>query len=113
MLGRGHLEHVNEAAWTGAYDPRFTEEVYAEVLRRARVVLDSGRPVVLDASFRTPAMRGAARRLATERGLPFRMVECRAAREVCRTRLRARASGQSVSNGRLEVFDAFATASRR
>jgi predicted kinase len=81
--------------------------VYAEVLRRAEVVLASGRPVVLDASFRSSAMRLAAKQLATARGVPFRFVECRTSPDTCRARLARRERMDSVSDGRLAIFDAF------
>jgi predicted kinase len=107
MLGVGATEPLREAPWSGAYDPELTLRVYAEMLRRARVVLGSGRPVVLDASFRSAKMRELARALAEERGVPFRFVECQASPEVCRARLREREQGESVSDGRLAIFDAF------
>jgi predicted kinase len=98
---------VRAGAWQGAYDPGFTEAVYAEVRRRADVVLASGRSVVLDASFRSRAERDAARALAERHGLPFRFVECRAPAAVCRARLARRAHERGVSDGRLELFDDF------
>ena len=76
-------------------------------MHRASVVLESGRPVVLDASFRTEGMRRAARDLAAEHGVPFLVVECRARPEVCRARLVRRERETSVSDGRLELFGAF------
>lgn len=108
MLGVAPTRPLEEKAWSGAYDTGFTDKVYAEVLRRADVVLRSGRPVVLDASFRSPEMRRAARELAARRGVPFRFVECRAPAALCRERLVQRAREEHVSDGRLEVFDAFA-----
>lgn len=108
LLGVAPTQPVREAAWSGAYDPAVTDRVYAEVLRRADVVLASGRPAILDASFRSAEMRAAARGLAAARGVPFRLVECRAPAEVCRARLRRRADdGGAVSDGRLEIFDDF------
>jgi hypothetical protein len=50
--------------------------VDADVLRHANVVLGSGRSVVLDATFRTPATRRAARGLAARHDVPFLFVEC-------------------------------------
>jgi aminoglycoside phosphotransferase family enzyme/predicted kinase len=107
LLGAEAEQRFADAAWQGAYDPVVTERVYAEVLRRAEVVLASGRPVVVDASFRAGAMRVAARGLAGRAGVPFRFVECRASAAVCRARLEARALRPTVSDGRLEIFDAF------
>jgi aminoglycoside phosphotransferase family enzyme/predicted kinase len=107
MLGVSARHRIHDSAWQGAYDPAVTNEVYAEVLRRADVVLASGRPVVVDASFGSSAMRNAARALATRHSVPFRFVECRAAPSICRARLVERARQPGVSDGRLEVFDAF------
>lgn len=107
LLGVQATAPVHDGAWQGAYDLAFTEAVYAEVFRRAGVVLASGRSVIVDASFRSRALRARARDLATRYGVPFRLVECRASPEVCRARLRERARGASVSDGRLEIFDDF------
>lgn len=107
LLGIAPTQAVDEAIWQGAYAPDFTERVYAEVLRRAEVVLRSGRPVVLDASFRSASLRSRARELAKAKGLPFLFVECRAPREACRERLVRRERERGVSDGRLAIFDDF------
>jgi aminoglycoside phosphotransferase family enzyme/predicted kinase len=107
LLGLVPTEHAIAGAFEGPYAPAVTERVYAEMMSRASVVLESGRPVVLDASFRTQDLRRAARELAAARGVPFMLIECRARPEVCRERLRERARTTSVSDGRLEIFDAF------
>jgi uncharacterized protein len=107
MLGMRPTEHAKDDAWKGAYDPSFTEDVYAEVLRRASVVLASGRPVIVDASFRSAHLRQATRNLANKHRVPFRFIECRASADACRARLAKRAGGESVSDGRLAVFDEF------
>jgi uncharacterized protein len=108
MLHMEPTRRIEEPAWTGAYDPAFTESVYAEVLRRASIVLDSGRPVVLDASFRTSSMRNAARELANRHCVQFRFLECHAPADTCRARLVERERIGGVSDGRLGIFDAFA-----
>jgi uncharacterized protein len=107
LLGVRATAPVHEGAWQGAYDPAFTETVYAEVFRRAAVVLASGRSVIVEASFRSRALRARVRELAARHGVPFRLVECRASPEICRERLRQRARAASVSDGRLEIFDDF------
>ena len=107
MLGVAPEMRVHDPAWKGAYDLRFTEEVYAEVRRRAGVVLGSGRPVVIDASLRSAAERGAMQELARQHGVPIRFVECRADPELCRVRLLRRERESGVSDGRLAIFDDF------
>ena len=98
---------MNDEAWAGAYDPAFTERVYREVLRRAEVVLASGRSVVIDASLRSQTMRQDVRTLATRLRVPLKFVECRAPAPTCRARLEQRATSATVSDGRLDVFDEF------
>ena len=107
MLGVAPTAPLHATAWHGAYDPTFTALVYTELVRRADVVLASGRPVVLDASFRSGDLRAAARRLAQRRGVPFVFVECRAPREVCLQRLAERERAPSVSDGRRAIVDEF------
>jgi hypothetical protein len=77
-------------------------------LRRASVVLASGRPAVLDASFRSAAARASARELAIEHGVPFRFLECLAPIEVARARLEARDASSTVSDATPAILDAFA-----
>jgi uncharacterized protein len=107
MLGLAPTAHAASGAWKGAYDQTFSGRVYDEVLRRAGIVLASGRPVILDASFRTAEARAAARELAATYGVPFRLLECTAPLEVCRARLQARDQATSVSDATPEVLDAF------
>lgn len=105
LLGVAATQPVRVDAWSGAYSTEMSDRVYAELLRRADVVLGSGRPVVLDASYRTRRHRQAARDFAQDRGVPFLFVECATPPEICRARLAERRGG--VSDGRLEIFDAF------
>ena len=107
LIGLAPTTHDTSGAFEGPYDPAMTDRVYAEMMLRASTVLESGRPVVLDASFRSEDLRRAARDLATEHGVPFVLVECRARPEACRERLRRRERETSVSDGRLSIFDAF------
>jgi aminoglycoside phosphotransferase family enzyme/predicted kinase len=110
LLGVEPARRLQDPAWDGAYAAARTRSVYDELLRRAGVVLSSGRNIVLDASFRTRAARQQARELARELGAEFLFVECRVPPELCRQRLRERASGPSISDGRAEIFDEFANA---
>lgn len=106
LLGTPRSAPRDEPFLHGAYDPAVTDGVYAEVLRRATVVLASGRSVVVDASFRASAMRRRARDLARSLDAEFRFVHCRAPNDVCRARLERRRTGPSEAH--LAMFDAFA-----
>ena len=107
LMGRGPSESLRSEAWTGPYSPDSTRATYQEVLRRAGVVLRSGRPAIIDASFRSQTMREGARSLAHARGVPFLMVECVAPSEVCIARLSAR-NERHESDARADIFGEFA-----
>lgn len=107
LLGVRPADPVHTGAFEAAYSAEQTQRVHDEVVRRARIVLASGRAVILDATFRSTAQRAAARELALELGVPFTFVECRAPEAVLRERLHERAQSASVSDGRLEIFDDF------
>lgn len=107
LLGAEPLTAVNSAPWTEAYSQKTAERVYEEVLRRAGAVLQSKRPVVIDASFRSLAHREAARQLAHSAGVRFLFVECRAPVEVSRQRLEGRDQEPSVSDARASLLDEF------
>lgn len=64
--------------------------VYHEMVRRAQLVLGSGRPVVLDACFPRNSQRMLARALARAHDWPFLFVECRVDEATTRARLAAR-----------------------
>ncbi|HEX2869931.1 MAG TPA: AAA family ATPase [Polyangiaceae bacterium] len=108
LSGRLPLGRMSERPFEGVYSADATEKVYDELRRRARVVLRSGRPLIVEASFRTAAERGKIRALALECQVPFHFLECRASTEICQARLVERGKGPSVSDGRPEIFDAFA-----
>jgi predicted kinase len=107
LSGVGLHTPLHDAAFAGHYGPEASRRVYDELLRRARFVLESGRPVVVDASFRLRDDRAAFAELARELGLAFRFVECAAPEAVLRERLAERARGPSVSDGRVQILEAF------
>ena len=107
LLGAQPTMSVASEPWTESYSGEVTEQVYQEVRRRARSVLESKWPVVIDASFRTLAQRQEVRRLANAEGVPFLFVECWAPAEVCRGRLHRRDQEPSVSDARAALLDDF------
>ncbi|MGB5704878.1 MAG: ATP-binding protein, partial [Polyangiales bacterium] len=105
---RAPEESLQAEAWSGSYSPDTTEAVYREVCSTADTVVKSGRPVVIDASFRTARMRAAAREVATRRGVPFTVVECVAPRALLLERLAKReARGTHESDARTNLLDEF------
>ncbi len=108
MMQRRPGDSMESEPWAGPYSEDATKRVYEEMLRLADVVVGSGRPVVLDASFRTAAMRAAAKRLASERGVPFLLVECTAPRALVLQRLASREQlEEHESDARASLLDEF------
>ena len=89
----------------GIYAAEFTRKTYAAMLREAAAILDSGRGVILDATFRDPAHRRLVIECAATKHVPAAFVECRCdEREVLR-RLSERAKrGNDVSDATAEVY---------
>lgn len=98
----------HDQPFAGHYTEEQTDAVYAELMRRAEVVLRSGRSVILDASFRARRQRTAARELAGRAGVKIQFIACSAPEELCKKRLQERAAHSNASDGRLEILDAFA-----
>jgi uncharacterized protein len=111
LLGVEPLTPLADAAFSGAYDAQTTARTYHELLRRAELVLCSGRWVILDASFRERETRAAAAELARRHGLRFLFIECATDEATLRTRLAERAKGPSISDGRSELFAALSARS--
>jgi len=81
------------------YTAEAIEQNYREVLRRARLVLESGRGVILDATFALRRWRRAAADLALAVGARFAHIETRCSDPaVLRARLAARRASASISD---------------
>jgi aminoglycoside phosphotransferase family enzyme/predicted kinase len=87
------------------YADSMTEEVYHEILLRADQVLESGRSVILDATFGRRAHRDDLRRLSASRGVPFLFVETRCDPATARERLRRRVRGPAVSDAGPDLLE--------
>ncbi|MEM9552735.1 MAG: AAA family ATPase [Acidobacteriota bacterium] len=109
LLGVDPRASLHHAPFAGAYTTETTHRIYTELLRAARIVLGSGRSLVVDATFRSRGERARFRALAASLGVPFVLVECCCSPAVCRARLERRASDDTAgaSDGRLEIFDEF------
>ena len=94
LAGVGPTERAPETAYSAAFSARTFDEAF----RRATVVLRSGRGVILDATFRARSHRLRARDLARRHGRRFLFVEAVADEAILRARLRARATGPSISD---------------
>jgi aminoglycoside phosphotransferase family enzyme/predicted kinase len=82
----------------GLYSPRHTERTYAEMLRRARVLLSLGESVVLDASWSTVQQRASARRSARDTFSDLLELCCQVPTRVSLDRVRRRAPASHVTS---------------
>ncbi|MDP3896133.1 MAG: AAA family ATPase [Mesorhizobium sp.] len=78
-----------------AYRPEMSERVYAEMARRAGLVLSEGGCVIVDAVFDRPADRERIGRIAQDRRLPFLGIWLDADPDVLRRRVAERKGGPS------------------
>jgi len=90
---------------TGLYTPEQTEAVYSGLLERARPVLASGRPVVLDATYSRASRRAAVRAQAEALGVEALLLDVRCPESTTLARIEARLRDpQRVSDAGVEVY---------
>jgi uncharacterized protein len=93
----------------GIYAPDATAETYRELARRARVALERGQTVVLDASFTAERWRDLARQVAQATESDVVELRCDVPREVAAERIRRRlTAGRDASDATPEVAVAMA-----
>jgi uncharacterized protein len=97
LFGLGMLED-SRARGLDLYGHEATERTYAHLFATARLVLQAGYPVILDAAFLRREQRAQAHALARELGLPFSIIDCEAPLHVLRERLLARKGDASEAN---------------
>ena len=98
-------EPSGAAVGGGIYAQDATRRTYARLADIARVVLDAGFPVVIDATFLLRANRDALRALAHTVGAIFAIAACEAPERVLRERVLARTrAGGDASEATLDVL---------
>ena len=92
LAGLGHTARTDAGYEEGIYSPESTQRTYAEMLRRARVLLERGECVLLDASWGSAGLRADAARMAAESSAELHELRCTAPPEAAAHRLDARAA---------------------
>ena len=106
LFGLGALQSSLEVVPGGIYDKGTTERTYARLRAVAEVALGAGWPVVVDAAFLYRSERAQFAELAATLGLPFSILDCRAALPLLRRRLEQRqASGADPSEADVAVLE--------
>lgn len=91
----------------GIYSDKITELVYQKSLEQAKGILEAGKSVIIDASFKRKDHRHAAGNLADELKSAFFVIECVCPDDCIRKRLIERIKDQNeASDGRTEILDA-------
>ena len=80
----------------GLYDAEHTDGTYAEMLRRARLLLGLGESVVLDASWGSAERRSAARAVADATSCDMREICCTAPQDMVLGRVASRSRDRHV-----------------
>ncbi len=101
-VGTAPAQHPTEPG-TGRYAPEAVGAVYAELVRRARQLLESGEPVIVDASWIDAAQRAVARQAAEDTGSDLIELCCRCDDAIAAERIRRRHGGDDVSDATPEV----------
>lgn len=96
----------HEAAGSALYGADVTQRTYAHLLSLARIVVESGWRVIVDATFLRRSQRAPFAALATEMGVPFVILDVRASESTMRKRLAARErSGKDPSDAGVAVLE--------
>ncbi|MCI0454254.1 MAG: AAA family ATPase [Candidatus Dadabacteria bacterium] len=108
IMGVEPTERKYEEFDKGIYSPNVTDITYRELLTRGRRVIESGRIVIIDASFSKRGFREMILHEAEALGVPYCFIETKAGEETLRKRLINREiEGKSVSDARWEIFERF------
>ena len=91
----------------GRYDAEATRRTYAHLFDRGRLAIESGYPVILDATFLDRHRRAEAARLADALGVPFRILDIETPLAILEARVQARLrEGADPSEADVEVLAA-------
>lgn len=107
LLGISPAERRLEPFARGIYSEEITEKTYGQALRQAEELLQKGRSVIIDASFKRRDARRKALETAERLKKAFFVVECVLPEDILRQRLEQRAADiAEPSDGRWEIFQA-------
>ncbi len=106
LHGLAAVARTQAGLYGGIYAPEATRLTYDRLEQVARLVVESGYCVVVDAAFLKRAERERFRSLARERGVPFLVVTCCAREATLRKRLAGRmATIDDASEAGVAVLD--------
>lgn len=105
LHGLAATQRAAAAPGSGLYDAAATEITYGRLLQLTRIVIESGRPVIVDAAFLHREQRGPFASLAQEIGIPLFIFDLRASEAALRERIVMRARADSdASDAGLDIL---------
>ncbi|MFQ5788373.1 MAG: AAA family ATPase, partial [Thermodesulfobacteriota bacterium] len=108
MLGIAPTERKYEEFERGIYSKNINERVYKEITRQGIQAVQSGKIVILDASFSKRKYRKLIINKAKSLDVPIFFIQAKASEKTIRGRLIKRQEvGKAISDGRWEIFDKF------
>jgi aminoglycoside phosphotransferase family enzyme/predicted kinase len=91
---------------SGHYDANATQATYQRLHELAEIIIDAGYNAIVDATFLKQEQRALFHRLAQRKGIPFRILDCRADLATLRIRIEERlAQGQDPSEANPAVLE--------
>jgi hypothetical protein len=106
LFGMAPLERSSTRPDLALYDPDVTQRTYAQLAQLAILVIQAGFTAIVDATFLQRAQRDAFRRLATQLGVPFTILDFRAHPDTLRRRVARRyARADDASEAELAILD--------
>lgn len=105
LLSIAPAEKHHDAFGQGIYAGDITRQTYEKAVELAAETINQGRPVIIDASFRSRSDRALAVRLAAKLRVPLYVVECTCPDDTVKIRLEKRMLDRdNPSDGRWEIL---------
>lgn len=98
LFGYRAQEHTGSGLDSGLYRPEASRKTYQHLADCAKVVIEAGFPVIIDAAFLKARQRDLFRQLAAECGVRFLIVDFQASDEELSRRLRQRQNDASEAS---------------
>jgi len=105
LFGLGPLAHSDSAQDAGIYTPEASRRTYARLQEQADMILGTGHPAIVDATFLGQIRRQTFIELAQARRMPVLIIRCEADEATLRRRIIQRQSGgRDASEAGLSVL---------
>jgi predicted kinase len=106
MHGLGAADRSGSGVGEGLYTAGATDGTYARLTDLTRIIVNAGYSAIVDAAFLERSRRDGLRRLASDLGVPFFILDCSAPAAILRQRVADRIGrGGDASEATLDVLE--------